>query len=53
MVGPKLDLLYQQSKTILIAVPKLAKNVITNAPNTMVDRAKKPRDHLRDVEVGL
>ncbi|KAG8914982.1 hypothetical protein FRC00_009033, partial [Tulasnella sp. 408] len=42
-----------RAKTILTAAPKLAKSVITNAPNTAVDQAKKARDHLRDVKVGL
>ncbi|KAG8973032.1 hypothetical protein FRC05_009147, partial [Tulasnella sp. 425] len=42
-----------KAKTILTAAPKLAKSVITNAPNTAVDQVQKARDHLRDVEVGL
>ncbi|KIO29768.1 hypothetical protein M407DRAFT_226673 [Tulasnella calospora MUT 4182] len=41
-----------KAKTILTAVPKLAKTVITNAPNTVVDRAKKLRDYLLDVKAG-
>lgn len=42
-----------KAKAILTAASKLAESVITNAPNTAVDQAKKARDHQRDISLGL